>query len=360
MMNNKTQRSSSIHKVREMHLDEISLSDEYDLLRPLGEGTFGHVQLALHRATGSKVALKSVRKSRTGCKDFLREFHYCYYLSPHNNIVKSYDVAFQTPQCYIFAQEFAPLGDLESWMRVGCGTSVLDEHKAKCVVKQVASALDFMHSKQLVHRDVKPRNVLVFTNDCSLVKLTDFGLTRKIGTLVKKANFGLSYMAPEICEAVYNEGYHVETSSDAWQLGLLTYACLTASLPWLHADITDPDFNDFVQWQKRKSVRLPRTFRSFCPRLQRLFRRLLDPKPNKRAPVKETFKYMQDKWLLKTSSDGSSSKDRDSEVSPQSPQSTNGSKCNLGQLLTTYGVDTTVDRASKRKRVHEWILTATP
>lgn len=59
-----------------------------------------------------QVALKAVPKSTTPVRDFLIEFHYCYFLSPHHCILDTYDVAFETPEYYVFAQEVAPLGDL--------------------------------------------------------------------------------------------------------------------------------------------------------------------------------------------------------------------------------------------------------
>lgn len=357
-MNHK--RSGSIHKIRELQLQTISLGEEYDIQRLLGEGTYGKVHLAFHKPTCCKVAIKCVPKENTKLKDFLREFHYSYFLSPHCSILISYDVAFQTCSSYVFAQEFAPAGDLASVIR-DSGASGMDEGKVKAVAKQISSALDFMHSKQLVHRDIKPQNVLVFNTEVTSfhVKLTDFGLTKRVGTLVKKRNGPyLPYLPPEICEAVFNEGYHVETSSDVWQLAVLVFCCLTSSLPWERADIIDSNYMDFVQWQKRKTTKIPRQMKSFFPRLQRLFRRILDPKAEKRAPAKEVFKYLEDKWLLPKANDRSPSKDRGSESSQKSRRSSHDHKASLGQLLLSYGVEIKIDRDSKRKRVHEWILSA--
>lgn len=59
-----------------------------------------------------QVALKEVPKSTTPVRDFLVEFHYSYFLSPHHCILDTYDVAFETTEFYVFAQEVAPLGDL--------------------------------------------------------------------------------------------------------------------------------------------------------------------------------------------------------------------------------------------------------
>ena len=82
---------------------------------------------------------------------FFREFHYSYYLSPHPNILKIYDVAFESERFFYFAQELAPFGDLAS----NVGEEGLGERRTKKVITQIASALEFIHSKDLVHRDIK-------------------------------------------------------------------------------------------------------------------------------------------------------------------------------------------------------------
>jgi len=82
----------------------------------------------------------------------------------------------------------------------------LEEPDVKLIIKQIASALEFMHEKKLVHRDVRAENILIFSFDYSKVKLTDFGLTRKAETLVKKRTRSLPTCPPEIWEAVHLEG----------------------------------------------------------------------------------------------------------------------------------------------------------
>ena len=65
-----------------------------------------------HSTGQSKVAIKAVPKATTSLRDFLIEFHYSYFLSPHPGILDTYDVAFETSEHYCFAQEVAPFGDL--------------------------------------------------------------------------------------------------------------------------------------------------------------------------------------------------------------------------------------------------------
>jgi serine/threonine-protein kinase SBK len=78
----------------------------------------------------------------------------------------------------VFWQEHAPLGDLAANVSDNGG---IGEAQAKRVGRQLASALDFMHSRDLVHRDLRLDNILVFRSDFSRVKICDFGETRRAG-----------------------------------------------------------------------------------------------------------------------------------------------------------------------------------
>ncbi|XP_015788151.1 serine/threonine-protein kinase SBK1 [Tetranychus urticae] len=299
------QKESLIHKIREIELERIVIEDHYDVVKEIGSGDYGKVVLAIHKRTGTQVAVKAVPKLTTTLRDFLIEFHYSYFLSPHPVILDTYDVAFETTEHFCFAQEVAPFGDL--WQAVertnGAG---LEERDTKIIIEQISSALEFLHDKQLVHRDVRAENILIFSVDFTKVKLTDFGLTRRAETLVKKRTRSLPTCPPEIWEAVHLEGYNVELGSDVWQLAMLIFACLTTKFPWERADITDPRFSEFVDWQKRVTTRTPREFRRFTPRLLRCFKRMMEIKPSKRYPVVEVRKYYKDRWLLQRSPRASS------------------------------------------------------
>lgn len=72
----------------------------------------------------------------------------------------------------------------------------LPEAVAKRCVHQVAIALDYLHCKKLVHRDIKPENILIFDRECRKVKLSDFGMTRRAGSPVKRVS-RISFYGPQ-------------------------------------------------------------------------------------------------------------------------------------------------------------------
>lgn len=77
-----------------------------------------------------------------------------------------------------------------------------------------------MHSENLVHRNLKAENILLFDKEYTKVKITDFGLTRKIDTTVKHVEYTTPYHAPELCEAIKNEAITLKCSIDIWSLGI--------------------------------------------------------------------------------------------------------------------------------------------
>ncbi|XP_044735155.1 serine/threonine-protein kinase meng-po [Chrysoperla carnea] len=358
----------NIHRIQDLQIPQLSLNEEYEIERILAEGCFAQILLAKHRDTNTTVVLKGVHTELTTVKDFQREYHYSYHLSPHPHILSSYAVCFRADKCLFFAQEYAPLGDLSGCVRSGG----LNEKACKEIARQLASALDFMHTKELVHRDLKLENVLVFDAELSKVKLCDFGVTRKEGSLVSKPRCAWPpFVPPELYEVLSNERYHCKAANDTWQLGILIFVCLTGCPPWQSADcIGDLAYASFWRYQKRRVTKIPHQFKRFTPRLLRMFRRMFEHKPEKRSPVAEVNKYLNDAWIdpAYVSQQGSGNcmgttgQQNSAQVkradSPQSRDrgSEDAGKTRLKRLLSSYGLETTVDQSVVTKRVWDWVL----
>lgn len=287
--------TSVLHRIPDLKVPSMKVEEEYDVEKTISEGCFAKVYLTTHRPTNSTIVLKAVHAELMTYKEFLKEYHYTYQLSHHPNIIKCYQVVFQTDDYYLFAMEHAPFGDLSGHV----GPRGIPESFCKSIATQISSALGFMHFKNLVHRDVKLENILVFAPDFSRVKLCDFGATTREGTLVHKIRHTwTSFLAPEVLEVVKNERFICKTTSDSWQFGVMLYNCLTGQAPWRAADWgKDPSYSAFVKYQKKKTTTVPEIFKNFTTRLIRAFRKILDPEPENRAKVTEIMKYMKNKWL---------------------------------------------------------------
>ena len=367
-------KESGIHKIQEVPLEEVELNQDYDIEKTLAEGSFARILLATHRRTDTRVVLKAVHRELTTQKDFFREFHYAYHLSPHPNILCSYAVAFKSENCYVFAEEHAPYGDLAANVKAGG----LGEDVCKKIASQLASAVDFLHSKQLTHRDLKLENILVFAQDMSKIKLCDFGSTRREGSLVNKIRCTwVQFLPPEIYDIIKNERYTCKKSADCWQFAVVLFVCLTGSPPWQSADyIQDPHYSAFQRWLKRRTTKIPTNFRRFTPRLLRYFRRMFEHKPEKRPPITEINKYLKDAWFPSKLSHSATS--TSVEASDDKPAKRHDSfkradsllyldtiiddgnfdenKNKLKKLLNSYGLETTVDQKDVTRRIWDWVM----
>jgi serine/threonine-protein kinase SBK len=292
--------SSCSGETKKLLTEPSSLMKEFEILKTLSKGNYSKILLVKKKT--EKMVLKAVRCDRISGEDFERELQTNYYLSPHPSILTSYN---------IFVQEYAPFGDLGRWMKKRAPSGMRDETGIK-LIKQIASALDFMHSStHIVHGNISPENVLIFQEDLSLVKLCDFGSAQAQGSLVVRTHTtsAPSFLCPEVTETLPQEKYYVEPATDVWGLGILAYFCLTGTSPWQRADIRDSAYTGYLEWHKRKSLRMPEPFKAFTPRFLRLLKRLLEPKSSKRCEIKEVFKYLKDEWIKRTSCPVTSSKE---------------------------------------------------
>uniref|UniRef100_A0A3B3ZMR5 Serine/threonine-protein kinase SBK1 n=1 Tax=Periophthalmus magnuspinnatus TaxID=409849 RepID=A0A3B3ZMR5_9GOBI len=284
-----------VEDMQALTLTSLSTADvakQYEHIRELGKGTYGKVDLVAQRAQGTKIALKFVTKNKTKLKSFLREYSLTGSLGSSPFIIKVLDVLFETEECYVFGQEYAPAGDLFDIIPPQVG---LPEDMVKRCMQQLGLALDFMHGKSLVHRDVKPENVLLFDRECRRIKLADFGMTRRVGCRVKRVSGTIPYTAPEVCRASRTEGFLVTTSLDVWAFGVLVFCMLTGNFPWEAALPTDAFYEEFRRWQKAGCPlgTYPSQWRRFTDDALRMFQRLLAAEPEKRCGVKDVFCFVK-------------------------------------------------------------------
>ncbi|KAM8836576.1 serine/threonine-protein kinase SBK1 [Spinachia spinachia] len=279
------------------NLEKLEVNKYYEVIRELGKGTYGKVDLVIHKIRGTKMALKFLKKKSTKLKSFLREYSISLYLSPCPFIINMFGISFETDDYYVFAQEYALAGDLFDIIPPQVG---LSEAVAKRCVHQVAIALDYLHCKKLVHRDIKPENILIFDRECRKVKLSDFGMTRRAGSPVKRVSGTIPYTAPELCDVSRHEGFCVDYSTDVWAFGVLLFCMLTGNFPWEKALPSDSFYQEFIRWQRRRTNTVPSQWRRFTEQALRMFRRLLSMEQHRRCSVKEVFGYFSHSWMLDT------------------------------------------------------------
>uniref|UniRef100_A0A0M3JSY2 Putative serine/threonine-protein kinase (inferred by orthology to a C. elegans protein) n=1 Tax=Anisakis simplex TaxID=6269 RepID=A0A0M3JSY2_ANISI len=267
----------------------------------LGTGRFSSIKLAQHKESQCKIAIKFFPRPQTKQVDFIREYNYSFFLSPHPNIIDSYEGMFQTDDdtAFFFVQEICPYASLRE--AVESSANGIGESATRSVMSQLLAAIEFMHSENLVHRNLKAENVLIFdSKDFSKVKLTDFGLTRKVDSTVRYLEYVNNYHAPELCETVVNEVLIVSRSIDIWALGIIFYYCLKGRFPWQKATIMCKPYWEWEQWLKRKNPLLPKRFEPFSEKSLKILKKTLTPRCKDRWSAKDIRKCVLKEKLLKS------------------------------------------------------------
>mmetsp|Transcript_60616 Transcript_60616/g.128373 ORF Transcript_60616/g.128373 Transcript_60616/m.128373 type:complete len:570 (+) Transcript_60616:110-1819(+) len=216
------------------HGQGLQMIGNYVIHEKLGEGGFGSVMKGVHSETGEVAAIKFVSKS--GFKqisDMQRVFQEIQALQNlhHPNVVRILDVA-DNPQNVCFIMEFCSGGELRGYVE---RHALLEEEEAKVFFKQMAKAIHYVHTKHIIHRDLKLENVLLDSqNRC---KIVDFGLSDYVSSKERTVTDAgtQAYLAPE----VYNgsSGDADPYKIDVWGLGVILYAMAHGRLPFSRPDI---------------------------------------------------------------------------------------------------------------------------
>jgi hypothetical protein len=259
----------------------------YQLQQKVGTGGMGSVYRAHDPQTDTVVAVKVFTDDLAAdpvlLERFTREFHAATMLE-HPNVVRALDFGLDNGVGYLVT-EFVE-GDSLGQMIEDKGR--LTEEAAVRIVTQVAQALQYAHERKVIHRDVKPDNILV-RND-GLVKLADFGLAKDYNDdrLLTRPASGLGtphFMAPE----QYRDAKHVDARSDIYSLGATLYVAVTGRLPF-------DGCGSLVALAKKVKGDIPSP-RELVPgtsvRLDAAVRRAMNPDPLQRpASCLEFFKLL--------------------------------------------------------------------
>jgi tetratricopeptide (TPR) repeat protein len=200
----------------------------YQILRQLGRGGMASVYLAIQQSMEREVALKVMLPQLSAAdpsfsERFVREAKIVAKLA-HRHINAVYDVGVAGPYHY-FSMEYITGGDLKSHLRRG-----VTPKYALTIVRQIASALAFAHSKGYVHRDVKPENVL-FREDGTAV-LTDFGIAKASDPAHNMTATGTVIGTPHYMSPEQAMGRDIDRRSDTYSLGVMLYEMLTGKVPY--------------------------------------------------------------------------------------------------------------------------------
>ncbi|XP_058227580.1 probable serine/threonine protein kinase IREH1 isoform X1 [Rhododendron vialii] len=302
-------RTSPVHSSK----DRTSI-DDFEIIKPISRGAFGRVFLAKKRTTGDLFAIKVLKKAdmirKNAVESILAERDIL--ISVRNPFVVRFFYSFTCRENLYLVMEYLNGGDLYSLLRnLGC----LDEDVARVYIAEVVLALDYLHSLRVVHRDLKPDNLLIAHD--GHIKLTDFGLS-KVGlinstddlsgpaasgtTLLGEDETQLSisehqrdrqkkrsavgtpdYLAPEI---LLGTGHGA--SADWWSVGVILFE-LIVGIPPFNAEHPQSIFDNILN----RKIPWPRVPEEMSYEAQDLIDQLLTEDPQQRLGARGASEVKQ-------------------------------------------------------------------
>jgi non-specific serine/threonine protein kinase len=217
----------------------------YRIVGVLGEGGMGVVYEAEHALLGRKAALKSLLRELAATEEFRQRFireSQVVAAIDHPNIIPIYDAGEADGTAYI-AMRYVPGGDLADLLQ---RRGALPPQEALSILDQAGAALDAAHARGLVHRDVKPGNILI-EQGSDRIFLTDFGIVKEQGrsghTRVGFFLGTIDYAAPEQIE-----GHDLTGAADRYAFGCVLFECMAGRRPFedpsdmavMRAHVLDP------------------------------------------------------------------------------------------------------------------------
>lgn len=204
------------------------INDRYQIIKSIGEGGMANVYLAYDTILDRDVAVKVLRGDLSNDEKFVRRFQRealnASSLS-HPNIVEVYDVGDDAGQYFIVMEyiDGKNLKDLIKKRGKLTTTEVVD------IMSQIADGLSVAHDSYIIHRDIKPQNIMILEN--GLVKITDFGIAMAMNatqlTQTNSVMGSVHYLPPEQAS-----GKGSTLKSDIYSMGILMYELLTGTLPY--------------------------------------------------------------------------------------------------------------------------------
>lgn len=282
---------------RNINQNKNSVQKDYNILAKIGKGSFGSVFKVHHKKTGQFRAMKVIKKDTVNLQDddkkFLKEIEILI-KADHPNIIRIYEYYMDEINFYLI-MEFVSGGELydtiTSWKE-------FNERKAAYIMKQILSAVAYLHSSKIIHRDLKPENMLVENKRKSKtgeeeinIKIIDFGTCNFID---KNSKLSLKvgspyYIAPEVLKRNYNE------KCDIWSCGVILYVLLVGYPPF-----SGSSTDDLLKKVSKGVYSLEGSYwKNISSQAKTLVSKMLEFNPSKRISAEEALK---ETWIVENNS----------------------------------------------------------
>jgi len=275
----------------------------YEYGRLIGQGAFGKVNIGLNVLSGRIVAVKSFikdeLKNSQNMEKILYETNLMRKLN-HPNITKILET-FEDDKYILIIMEYINGGNLFSFVKK---RRKLSEKISKFLFRQIILGIQHIHSKKIVHRDIKLENILIDLNN--RIKICDFGIGIMLDSeeeLIHEQCGTPMYMAPEIILNSKKEGYK-GYPVDIWSAGIALYIMLSGTLPFLYKNNKSEknEIDNSVSLSNNNNYQLqysiinksPKKIKKISPEARDLLKGLLNKDPSKRLTIDEILNHP---WL---------------------------------------------------------------
>ncbi len=248
-------------------MGETVLGNRYEIIKKIGDGGMAFVYKAKDILLNRIVAVKVLRPEFVDDDEFLgkfkREAEAVASLS-HPNIVNVYDVG-EDGKVHYIVMEYIDGQNLKEIIK---NEGTLDEYTALDITKQIAMALSAAHKKGIIHRDIKPHNILI-SNEGRVVKVADFGIAKAVSNSTM-TNIGsiigsVHYFSPEQAK-----GKFVSSNADLYSLGIVLYEMIIGKVPFRGdspISIALQHINDEIEFTSEEKVNIPQSVRTIIKKL---------------------------------------------------------------------------------------------
>ena len=274
-------------------IDEIKgeVETRYDIIKIIGEGGFGKVYYAKNKFSNTEVSIKRINKSKNENLMFdnltiKNEIEVLKSLS-HPNIMKIYEF-YSNEESYFLVNEYIKYGELSKKIK-----QTFSELQISLIIFQILKGLNYIHSHNIIHRDIKLENIMINDIENILIngkieqfywiKIIDFGIAKFTSSNKKEKGMTgtLYYMAPEVIKQNY------DYKCDIWSVGVILYMLLTGKYPFdslvtsrIKTKIEDGEFD-------KENIK----YKNSSKELKDLLKHLLNTSPTFRYNAKDALKH---------------------------------------------------------------------
>uniref|UniRef100_A0A7N5ZVF0 IkappaB kinase n=2 Tax=Anabas testudineus TaxID=64144 RepID=A0A7N5ZVF0_ANATE len=221
-----------------VHLQQVQSCGHWELKERLGTGGFGNVTRWQNKETEEQIAIKQCRQelSERNRERWCLEIQIMKRLN-HVNVVAAREVpegmqkTVATNDLPLLAMEYCQGGDLRKYLNLLENCCGMREGSVLILLRDISSALTYLHNKRIIHRDLKPENIVLQQGEKRLIhKIIDLGYAKELDQSSLCTSFvgTLQYLAPELIE---RQKYTVTV--DYWSFGTLVFECITGFRPFL-------------------------------------------------------------------------------------------------------------------------------